>query len=301
VRHYSYEDRQHAQAKSAQELIAHGLVLAQQNRAAVERRQRRIDWEERLLALKSQMPPELRTQESDHLDVNICWDPRLLIRFSYQKPAWDAEDAHDWLTRLLPHVVTWCKRQQSDMRSTWWVRWISLSRGSKAVSMSHREDFNVGDSMRRTDFPQTAGAAFRSCEVLQKTVWAMQSHYSMAWDFLCVRGRSAAGLYEFLRWFAQNLDPTGIRTTHAHRALIAPCNVSFADAVVREAIESRGKAAVGSTAVDYALRAVMAMLREPIVGNDEDALVDAAVTYLTSLYEDYRFQAYLQRLASRPW
>jgi hypothetical protein len=50
-----------------------------------------------------------------------------------------------------------------------------------------------------------------------------------------------------------------------------------------------------------ALRAVIEMLREPVVGNHEDALVDAAVTYLASLYEDYRFQAYLDRLASRPW
>jgi hypothetical protein len=53
--------------------------------------------------------------------------------------------------------------------------------------------------------------------------------------------------------------------------------------------------------MDYALRAVIGMLREPVVGNHEDALVDAAVTYLASLYEDYRFQAYLERLASRPW
>jgi hypothetical protein len=53
--------------------------------------------------------------------------------------------------------------------------------------------------------------------------------------------------------------------------------------------------------MDYALRAVIAILREPVVGNHEDALVDAAVTYLASLYEDYRFQAYLDRLASRSW
>lgn len=38
-------------------------MLAQQNRAAVERMQRRIAWEEKLLTLKSQMPSELRTQD----------------------------------------------------------------------------------------------------------------------------------------------------------------------------------------------------------------------------------------------
>ena len=43
------------------------------------------------------------------------------------------------------------------------------------------------------------------------------------------------------------------------------------------------------------------MLREPVVGNREKALVDAAVTYLASLYEDYRFQAYPDRLVLRPW
>jgi hypothetical protein len=37
----------------------------------------------------------------------------------------------------------------------------------------------MGVSARRTDFPQAAGGAFRSYEVLQRTVWAMQSHYSI--------------------------------------------------------------------------------------------------------------------------
>jgi hypothetical protein len=73
------------------------------------------------------------------------------------------------------------------------------------------------------------------------------------------------------------------------------------DAVDRKAVEFGGRATVGTAAVDYALRAVIEMLREPVIGNHEDALVDAAVTYLASLYEDYRSQAYLNRLASRPW
>ena len=58
--------------------------------------------------------------------------------------------------------------------------------------------------------------------------------------------------------------------------------------------------AVGTATVDYALRAVIEMLREPVAGNQEVSLVDAAVTYLASLYEDYRFQAYLDRLTSHP-
>ena len=41
----------------------HALVLAHQNCAAIERMQRRIVWEEKLLTLKSQKPPELRTQD----------------------------------------------------------------------------------------------------------------------------------------------------------------------------------------------------------------------------------------------
>jgi hypothetical protein len=514
VRHRPYEDRQNAHTWPVQALIAHGLVLAQQNRAAVERMQRRIDWEEKLLALKSQMPPELRTQdppyellsdeepefsvrnecdetqglspralfsrpsvyldcflprlpdmtgtalvmfksfkiraaritfghqdiltqllpgakigraakerpflvrelsedegwciqlanvrieltrqhteelcevidrlaecyltvaedleryvlrsiqfpyaqrgyqlyrippwlwsmvlafaeaheygmgdsewhvfstngngfaifpraeghpvalfhaEPDHWDVSICWDPRRLFQFSSWKHTWDAEAAHDWFTGLLPRAVAWCERRQKGKLGTWLVHWLRLRRGSQAVSMSQLEDFNVGVSSQRTDFPQTAGAAFRSYEVSQRTVWAMQSHYSMVGYFPCVRGSSAAGLYEFLSWVAQNLDPTGTRTTHAHHALGISLSLPFADAVDRKAIESWGRAAVSTATVDYALRAVIAMLREPVIGNQEDALVDAAVTYLASLYEDYRFQAYLDRLASRPW
>jgi hypothetical protein len=116
-----------------------------------------------------------------------------------------------------------------------------------------------------------------------------------------VRGSSAAGLYEFLSWCAQNLDPTGTRTTHAHYALGMSLSLSFADAVDRKAIELRGRATVSPASVDYALWAVIEMLREPVIGNREDALVDAAATYLASLYEDYRSQAYLNRLASHPW
>jgi hypothetical protein len=77
--------------------------------------------------------------------------------------------------------------------------------------------------------------------------------------------------------------------------------MSFTAAVERAGLESRKKEAVHPAAMDWALRAVIEMLREPVVGNHEDALVDAAVTHLASLYEDYRFQAYLDRFASRPW
>jgi hypothetical protein len=45
MRHRPYEDRQNAHTWPVQALIAHGLGLAQQNRAAVERMQRRVDWE----------------------------------------------------------------------------------------------------------------------------------------------------------------------------------------------------------------------------------------------------------------
>ena len=66
ARHRPYEHRQNSHAWPVQALIAHGLLLAQQNRAAVERMQRRINWEEKLLALKKQMPPELRTQDTPY-------------------------------------------------------------------------------------------------------------------------------------------------------------------------------------------------------------------------------------------
>jgi hypothetical protein len=246
-------------------------------------------------------PVALFHAEPDNWGINICWDPRLLIRFSSRKPAWDAEAAHDWLTRLLPHVVTWHEHRQRNALGTWLVRWPSSRRRSQTMAMSQREDLNAGVSARRTDFPQSAGAALRSYKVLQRTVWAMQSHYSMPRYFLSVRGHSAAGLYDFLSWFAKNLDPTGTRTTDAHRALGESPSIAFVDAVHRKAVESRGKAAVSPAAVDYALRAVIEMLREPIAENRENALVDVAVTCLASLYEDYRFQAYLDRLASRPW
>jgi hypothetical protein len=77
--------------------------------------------------------------------------------------------------------------------------------------------------------------------------------------------------------------------------------MSFTAAVEQAGLESRKKVAVHPGAMDYALRAVIEMLREPVVGTHEDALIDAAATHLASLYEDYRFQAYLDRLASRPW
>lgn len=246
-------------------------------------------------------PVALFHAEPDHWDISICWDPRPLIRFTSWKHTWDAEAAHDWFTRLLPCAVAWCERRQRGKLGTWLVPWLRFRRGSQAVSTSQREDLNVGVSARRTDFPQTAGAAFHSYEVLQRTVWAMQSHYARPSATLCVRGSSAAGLYKFLSWCAQNLDPTGTRTTHAHRALGMCRSLSFADAVDRRAIESRNRATVGTAPVDYALRAVIEMLREPVVGNHEDALVDAAVAHLTALYEDYRSQAYLLRLTSRPW
>ena len=249
-------------------------------------------------------PVALFHVEPDHWDVSICWDPRPSIRFSSWKHTWDAEAAHDWFTRLLPRVIAWYERRQRGKLSTWLVPWLRFRRGSQTISMSQLEDLNVGVSARRTDFPQTASAAFRSYEVLQRTVWAMQSHYSMysmPSSSRCVRGSSAAGLYEFLSWFAQNLDPTGTRTTHAHHALGVSLSLSFADAVDRKALEFRSRAAVGTATVDYALRAVIAMLREPVVGNHEDALIDAAVAHLAALYEDYRSQTYLLRLISRPW
>jgi hypothetical protein len=158
----------------------------------------------------------------------------------------------------------------------------------------------VGVSARRTDFPQTAGAAFRSYEVLQRTVWAMQSHYSVPRSTLCGHSSSAAGLYEFLSWFAQNLDPTGTRTAHAHRALGVSLSISFAHAVDRRALESQSRATVNAIVVDFALRAVIEMLRDPVLGSQKGALVDAAVTYPAALYEDYRSQAYLLRLTSCP-
>ena len=64
VRHRPYEDRQNVHAWPVQTLIACGLGFAQQNRAAVERMQQRVDMAEKLLALKHQMPSGLRTQDS---------------------------------------------------------------------------------------------------------------------------------------------------------------------------------------------------------------------------------------------
>jgi hypothetical protein len=98
-------------------------------------------------------------------------------------------------------------------------------------------------------------------------IQTLGSTAGMPRDFLCVRGHSAAGLYEFLRYFAQNLDPTGTRTSRAHHALDVSLSVSLANDMNRRAVESRGRAAVGTAAVDYALRAVIALLREPVVGN----------------------------------
>jgi hypothetical protein len=523
VRHRPYEDRQNAHAWPVQALIAYGLVLAQQNRAAVEHMQRRIDWEEKLLALKSQMPPELRTQdppyellsdeepefpvrnecdetrgsyphglfsrpgvyldsflprlsdmtgtalimfksfkvrdarimfdhqgiltqllpganigraagerpflvrelcrnrgwciqlanvrveltrqhmeelcevidclaecyltvaedleryvlqsirfpyaqrgyrlyqmpsglwstvlafaevheygmgdsewhvfstngngfaifprdggqpvalfhaEPDHRGVSnwgvsLCWDPRPLIRFNSWKYTWNAEAAHDWFARLLQHTVAWSQGWREPGTgyplTVRLVRWLGLKGGKRSGSASQLERLNMGVSQRQTDFQRTAGMAFRSYEALRTAIYAMQSHYSMANPTHCVRGNSAAGVYEFLSWCARTLDLSGTRAAHTHRALGQNDDMSFTDAVDHATIEVRGRAAVGTATVDYALRAVIAMLREPIIERHEDALVDAAVTHLASLYEDYRFQAYLDRLASRPW
>jgi hypothetical protein len=93
VRHRPYEDRQNAHASPVQALIAHGLVLAQQNRAAVERMQRRIDSEEKLLTLKSQMPPELRTQNP----------PYELL--SDEEPEFSVRNECDETQGLFPHTL----------------------------------------------------------------------------------------------------------------------------------------------------------------------------------------------------
>jgi hypothetical protein len=79
VRHRPYEDRQNAHAWPVQALIAHGLALAQQNRTAVEDMLQRIDWEEQLLALKRQMPPELRTQDPPY-EILSDEEPELSVR-----------------------------------------------------------------------------------------------------------------------------------------------------------------------------------------------------------------------------
>jgi len=157
-------------------------------------------------------------------------------------------------------------------------------------------------SERRTDLPRTVGMAFHSHEALRTIVDAMQAYYcGRSTDTGCVRGTSAAGVYEFLSWCARTMDLAGTRTAHAHHALGRNSDMTFTAAVEQAGLESRKKATVHPAAMDYALRAATEMLREPVVGNHEDALVDAAVTYLASLYEDYRFQAYLDRFASRPW
>ena len=232
-------------------------------------------------------PVALFHAEPDHWDIGICWDPRPIIRFSSSEHTWDAETAHDWFARLLPHTIAWSQGWRGPGTGyplvTRLVRWLGLTGWKGLGSASQLERLDIGTSERQTDLPRTAGMAFRSYEALRTTVYAMQSHYyARSTDTGCVRGTSAAGVYEFLSWCARTMDLAGTRTAHAHRALGHNSDISFTAAVEQAGLESRHKAAVHPAAMDYALRGVIEMLQEPVVGNHEDALVDAAVTYLAS-------------------
>jgi len=215
-------------------------------------------------------PVALFHAEPDNWDISICWDPRPLhdrwpeLASRKHTTIWDAEAAHDWFARLLPHTVAWSQGWREPGAGyplvVRLVRWLRLKGGKCSASASQLEHLSMGVSQRRTDFTRTAGVAFRSYEALRTTINAMQSHYSMPSPTLCVRGNSAAGLYEFLSWCARTIDLAGTRTAHAHRALHPNSDRSFTDAVEQAVIESRNKAAVHSTAMDYALRAVIEML-----------------------------------------
>jgi hypothetical protein len=244
--------------------------------------------------------------EQDHWDIGICWDPRPIIQYRSSEHTWDAETAHDWFARLLAQTMAWSQGWRGPGTGYPFVirlgRWLGLTSGKGLASASRLERLDMGTSERRTDLPRAVGMAFRSYEALRTIVYAMQSHYSARSVHTgCVRGTSAAGVYEFLSWCARTIDLAGRRTPHAHRALGRNSDMSFTAAVEQAGLESQRNTAVHPVAMDYALRAVIEMLREPVVGNHEEALVDAAATYLALLYEDYRFQAYLERLASRPW
>ena len=186
-------------------------------------------------------PVALFHAEPAHWDVSICWDPRALHYFWPELDArkhttvWDAEAAHDWFAHLLQHAVAWSQGWR-ELGTGYplvvrLVRWLGLEGGKRSASASQLAHLSMGVSQRRTDLAQTAGVAFRSYAALRTTINAMQSHYSRSTPTFCVRGTSAAGLYEFLSWFARTLDLAGTRTAHAHRALVLPTNLSFADAV----------------------------------------------------------------------
>ena len=175
-------------------------------------------------------PVALFHAEPDNWDVSICWDPRPLhdlwpeLASRKHTTVWDAEAAHDWFARLLQHTVAWSQGWREP--GTGYplvirlVRWLGLKGGKCSDAASQLERLDMGVSQRRTDLPRTAGVAFHSYEALRTTVNAMQSHYhARSTDTYCVRGTSAAGVYEFLRWCARSIDLAGTRTAHAQRAL----------------------------------------------------------------------------------
>jgi hypothetical protein len=239
--------------------------------------------------------------ESDYGNVSICWDPRSLLSFWSHTDIWDAEAAHDWLACLLQHVVTWKERDTGYSLVARFVRRLWPKRGQRTGSASQPEHVWVGISQRQSDLPQSAGVAFRSYKALWTTVHAMQSHYCVGGSADCVRGSSAAGVYEFLGWCARTFDPAGRHTVHAHRALGGKPDTSFTDMVDQAVVKYRSSTVVHSRVMDLPLRAVVEMLQDPAGKDREDTLLDAAVMHLGSLYEDYRFQAYMKRFASRPW
>jgi|GEM_PF-3692030 len=250
-------------------------------------------------------------------DVYVCWDPRpvhdLWFRVATRglPGAWDAERAHDWFAQLLREVVRRAATASEDApgsgfwRLTWLLRGRRSSGSREAASAAAWREHHLGWSERSAaDLPQTAGAAFRSYGALKEKVRAMQRHFGSPYGTRWAHAESLRGVYRFLLWCVERSGRLGLARERidgiAHalgKGYGSPASPLIADLAAR--LEGRTTANRGS--LDLSLRAAVEVLMDPVDGEAEDALVDAATEHLGPLYDDYRLPAFLERLRSRPW
>lgn len=244
--------------------------------------------------------------------VYVCWNADLLHRMwaRFDRPAgseiWDAEQAHEWFAELLDEVTYGSrmdgpKGSYSPVRQSWFGKRLLGGKGPPREAPPAPARTLPGSSMRAADLlPQTAWAAFRSYRALQGSACAIQRHFGP--PYTTARRDSLLGVYEFLRWFTRNAARFGFadaRVGGISHALGRPFGSPvepLLDSLVAEAEQS---VIANPGRMDLALRAVIEVLRDPIAGEAEDALVEAATEHMACLYEDYRLPAYLERLRSR--
>lgn len=245
-------------------------------------------------------------------DIFVCWDPRPLhdtwAKLSRRPDTvpWDAEEAHDWFGRLVSVVARrYCTTEgeaayASQTRSS---RWIDVLRRRPSFERDPDSIVEMSKSQRTVDLPQNAGAAFRSYGALRDTISRMQRQFNHG-SHNNARATSLVTALGFLEWcqeHATELTLAAERVNGMSHALGKLYGTPLRPVIEEYKREVAGRRSAPSPMVDLALRAVVEVLKDPVSGEAEDALVDSAMTYLAPLYDDFRLQAYLERMQGRDW